>query len=686
MTPMGDLHTDARPREDRQRDVRFGLRGRTEEAFVVFERQVLVFPLLVVVLASTSLLFGGRCAAWQWWTAVSTVILGPVVWRDKWRAALEAAGFFILLLFALRCMIPPLVWDETECVDMPVYHLPMIQLLIEGWNPVSDPTAEGITAALGLDLWGMAPLHVEHQPKTLAVFSAVAHSFVKDPYALTFPGPFLLWLGVLLSAIRTTRGFPRLALCSALVFVLPMVDFRMFVDQSLAFASFGLLFAMRNALRERKCDWLALVVWTTWMTNLKLNGVLGAGVFLVLFAAAMIWKERREWKRWAGRFAAVAGTLALLGTLISWNPYGMAWRRFGHPLYPYRTIEADRFPVQDLTWDLDNGNGDFRSMGKAGRLAHAYLSPSATTAFYRWRTGRADFSPDCEWWSLTVFPDNRVRAGLWLAFAILLALPAGRLWAIGGLLLLALVPDRMAGYTRYQPWFSALGCMSVLFGAEWLQSRLRDKAVRLATAAVSAGLCLCAAVWCWERAPGVECKASETALVRNRIRPLFWGEPASRYHSSFAAPHFVARYNYLTCMQNHAILFMREAGRKGLTEVAPATDWIPSLKITVDWDERNWHPRSNLESVVDANPVSDGPADAPEKEELWIKTPFGYWAPVDRNVQNVIDFFGWDEPHEGETNGDLFKRQARTAFRVWTTIYPGEVWKRLTQNPSAIRP
>ena len=388
------------------------LRDSAWDALALFERQVLVFPLLVVVLSSAAFLFGGRCAAWQWWTAVAAVVLVPFARRGRWRESLVAAGFFAILLFALRCLVPPLTWDDTLCVDMPVYHLPMIQLLVEGWNPIADPTAKNITAALGLDLWGMAPLHIAFQPKTFAVFSAVAHSFVGDPFALTFPGPFLLWLGVLLAAIRTTRGFVRLALVSGIVCILPMVDFRMFVDQGLAFASCGLLLAMQDSLRQKKCDWLALAVWGAWMMNLKLNGVLGAFVFCAFFAVATIWKNRTEWKKWIARFAAFGCVLVALWGFVSWNPLVTSWRAYGYPLYPFKTVDAERFPVKDLTWDLGNGNDDYREMGKLGLLAHAYLSPKATIAFYRWKTGRADFEPDCEWWPLTVFPSDSVRAGI----------------------------------------------------------------------------------------------------------------------------------------------------------------------------------------------------------------------------------------------------------------------------------
>ena len=100
-----------------------------ESVLETFERQVLVFPLLVVLLACTSFLFDGRCAAWQWWTAGATVVLVPFSRRGHWRGALRAAGLFTFLMFAIRCLIPPLVWDSPAPSDMQSCHLPMIQLL-----------------------------------------------------------------------------------------------------------------------------------------------------------------------------------------------------------------------------------------------------------------------------------------------------------------------------------------------------------------------------------------------------------------------------------------------------------------------------------------------------------------------------------------------------------------------------
>ena len=550
----------------------------TGTALKTFARQVLVFPLLVVVLACTSFLFGGTCAAWQWWTAVAAVVAAPFLRKERWREAAGAAGMFAVLLVALKFVVPLFVWDSTERPDLPTCHLPMIQLLIEGWNPVADPMAEGITASLGLDPWGMAPLHVAFSAKVLAVFSAVAFAFVRDPYALTFPLLVFLWLGVLLAAARTFRGFARWALVAALVFVLPMVPWRMPVDQTMAFASCGLLLTMLDALRRKDCDWIALAVWGAWM-------------------------------------ATRAG-------LVSWNPLGTSWRTFGHPLYPYRTVDAERFPVQDLAWDLQNGNDDFRTMGKAGRFAHAYLSPRATVALYRCKLGRPDFEPECEWWNLEVFPDGRVRAALWLMFAVLLFLPAGRPFGIGGLLLLALVPDAMVGYTRYQPWLSALGCLAVALAAERAEARIDARLVRRLSVAVAATLVLAAAVRCGEWSRNAAVKAKETAMVCERIRPPFWGDPKARYEASFRARNFAARYNSLTCMENRTKLLVRQLGREGSTVVEPAENWRPFLKMNVDWDERNWH--------CDGKPADPPPEPVAqdEKVEWWDYSPFGYWVPA----------------------------------------------------------
>ncbi len=659
----------------------------TRTALETFARQVLVLPLLVVVLACASFLFGGTCAAWQWWTAVAAVTLVPFARRGQWRSALGAAGLFALLLFALRCLIPPFVWDDTTCPDMAVYHLPMVQLLIEGWNPVADPMAEGITASLGLDLWGMAPLHVAFLPKTAAVFSAVAYTFVRDPYALTFPLPLFLWLGVFLAGIRLFRGFARWAVAAAFVFVLPMVAWRMFADLALAFASCGLLFAIQDALRRKRCDWLALAVWTAWMMNLKLNGVLGAFVFCAVFAATAIWRNRTEWTKWIARFVAFGCVLVALWGLVSWNPLGTSWRAYGHPLYPFATVDAERFPAMDLTWDVKFGNADFLAMGKAGHFAHAYVSPRATVAFYRWYLNRPDFEPFGAWWSWCEFPSDSVRIALLAAVAILLILPAGRIWGLSGLVLLLSVPSEVIGFTRYQPWLSALGCLSIALAAEWIDAKAGGRLTRVLSGLVLVGLSVFLLVSVSRRFPMIEFKAVERRTIHSLVRTSFWAGP-TEFRKRFApfVRNFVPRYNYLTCKENYCRLLMKELGREGSTRIEPADGIarLVGLGPNRDWDEREWLPGFSksdgpTESNKDSTHRKDSEtAESPSAEtsnRSWTDAPFGYWVLVSPETAHFAEYYRRTDPDDSNTGWCSRLFPVRDILHAWFVTYPKEVWR-----------
>lgn len=89
--------------------------------------------------------------------------------------------------------------------DMLTCHLPMTRLLSEDWNPVLDSMCESTCGALGLRAWDMSYYHVVFSPKAVAVFNAVAFSFVRDPFAVSYPIIFLLGLAFLLKAIDSFR-------------------------------------------------------------------------------------------------------------------------------------------------------------------------------------------------------------------------------------------------------------------------------------------------------------------------------------------------------------------------------------------------------------------------------------------------------------------------------------------------
>lgn len=654
----------------------------------VFERQVLVFPLLVVFLACASFLFGGHCAAWQWWAAVGAVVGVPFLKRGGWRTALMAAGLFAGLLVTVKCFLPPVLWDNASFPDTRFYQLPMVQLLVEGWNPVVDPLAHGITAKLGLDLWGMAPVHVAFLSKTMAVFAAVAYRFVGDPTGLTVLGLAFLWLGVALQAMRLFHGVPRWVVLAALIWVLPMVPGGVFVDVSLAFAACGLLFSQVDALRQKQCDWLALSVWTIWMTNIKLNGMLAAVVFWIPFVATMLWLKRHEWPRLLPRFALFGFGMALALCIISWNPFITSWKAYGHPLYPFKTINADKWPVQDLTWDFRVANDDYHAMGKMGIWVREYVSPRLSEAYYRWKLEKDDFAPQRPWYPMETTP--QIRLAFWIVILLLLAHPRGRWIGVGGLLLTGIIPSDKIGYLRYQPWISSLGCLAVALSAEHAFQSLRQPWKSFVTWGLCSIFFGLGCHWLLAHARNVEFKATELSLDRERVRCRFFKngrQPSDRVDIN----DFSVNYNYLTAQENHCRLLMKELGRAGKTQVLSVEGWRPTKgwealarRPLWKWDQRQWfipEDERDCRCLEDlGTPWQEGnvwegfcnPAEA----EPWIMTPMKlYWVPLGDHTEHFIEYFTVAEPREGETRMGRAWRRAKYALKAWGMTYPKEVWR-----------
>ncbi len=664
------------------------------ETVALFERQILVFPLFVVLLACTSFLFGGRCAAWQWWTGVAAVVLVPFVRRAQWRSVLGASGLFALLLFALRYLLPPIFWDATECDDMSSCHLPMVQLLIEGWNPVDDPTTEAIVSSLGLDIWGMAPLHIAFMPKTLAVFSAVAYTFTGDPRALTFPLPAFLWLGVLLTALRLFHGFPKWALVSSLIGVLPLVAWQMPVDLSLAYASCGLLLTMQDALREKEADWLALTIWGAWMVLIKPNGAFAFLVFFLVFAVVSFRQKRMGRKQLATRLASCMAFLVVLTAIFLWNPLVTSWRTFGHPLYPLRTIDAERFPVKNLTWDFDVGNDDFKKMGKAGLFAHAYLSPRATIAYYRWKLKKPDFEPASIPWTHPEYPNFSVRAGLLVLFVVLLLLKRSRPWAIAGIFLVFLTPTRYMGFTRYMPWLSSLGCLAIALSSEWAEAKMDSRLANMLSSVFAMLVGLLAASWGWSHARDIECAAADIALVRQQIRPRFSVPQETVREGHPFEPNSSGRVDQLTYRDNQCRLLVKESGREPSTHVVSAEEWMSPDVLS--FLRRGGTTSEPLESATRLLAVAWGDRslwdnNCPEVTlarrkliwkwtEGWMQTPFGYYVPDDENALFLHEYYDEPEERAGYSSVKKFVIRSRKAFHAWFVTYPKEVWRRLSWN------
>lgn len=660
----------------------------------IFEWQVLIFPLLVVFLACSSFLFWGRCAAWQWWVAVVMVVGAPFLTRNGWKTATGALGLFTGLLLAIKCLLPPVLWDNATCVDMTVYHLPMAQLLIEGWNPVTDPLAEGIVSQLGLDMWGMAPTLVAFFSKTMAVFAAVAYKFVGNPTGLTIPGLTFLWLGLALQVTRQFHGLVRLSVLGALVWVLPIVFIQMFVDLSLAFASAGLLLTMANDLERRQFSWLHLGVWTIWMATIKLNALPAVAAFWLFFAGSIMWRERKNSLQWMVRLILLGTLVGLSALVVAWSPYGVSWQRYGHPLYPFLTADEERFPAQDPGWDIRVVNDDFRTMDQWGLWVYEYISPSLAKGYYRHKLGRPDFEPRRSLMESAHYLDSNWhwRLSLWILFAVLLIHPKGRIWGVAGLLLTGCVTWDKIGHHRYQPWFSALGCLAIALLAESATKRFSPKVERMLSCLFIVGLGLVGVSWLWHHARDVEFQAIERSLVREKIHCRFWSN--TREPSLGVTPDdFVPRYNYLTAMENQCRLLLKEMGRGEKTQILGAEGWTPlfadpalTRRPLWKWDERQWFSEEkdkdmrcieNLGMPWHGGNAWDGYGD-PNVAEPWAETPWHlYWVPWGDHTEHVWEYYRGAEPREGETWSSRMMRRLKFVAKAWFMTYPQEAWKRI---------
>lgn len=316
-------------------------------------------------------------------------------------------------------------------------------------------------------------------------------------------------------------------------------------------------------------------------------------------------------------------------------------------------------------------------------MAHAYLSPELTIAFYRWKLGRKDFLPVGVWWGWDEFPSARIRTGLWLMFVLLLLLPRGRLWGLGGLLLLVLVPKSMIGFTRYQPWLWSLGCLAAVLSAEWAERRLDTRLSRGLSIAIIVLLGATIIESGHRFSPRIECKARERDLIRERIRAPFWAVLIEyRKNCIPFVEHFVPRYNYLTCNENRVRLLVKEQECVNTTIVESADEIARALGWNENWDERNWSldtSSSKTASTEQVNTTSDLPTGSSPASDIhsseWTFAPFGYWVPVDGKASHVFVYY------------DLSKRQAtfdkdgaqkiKQSLHAWLSIYPREIWRRL---------
>ncbi len=253
------------------------------------------------------------------------------------------------------------------------------------------------------------------------------------------------------------------------------------------------------------------------------------------------------------------------------------------------------------------------------------------------------------------------------------------------MVLMVAVPAEVVGFTRYQPWFSALGCLAVALVAERVDARASGRLVRVLSLLVLAGLSVSALFAACRRFPQIEFKAVERRTVHSLVRTGFWPGPIEfrKYFAPFLR-NFVPRYNYLTCKENYCRLLMKELGRDGSTEIEPADGIVRLLGLDWDWDEREWLPGFSeadgpTESNEDSSRRNDsGTEESPSAEtsnRSWTDAPFGYWVLMSPETAHFAEYYRRTEPDDSNTGENGPRFPINDVLHAWFVTYPKEIWR-----------
>lgn len=425
-----------------------------------FRQQLLAFPVLVTVLVATTFLFGGRCAAWQWWAGFAlTVAFGFVSQgRAAWKTSLAFAGFLAIIWVVGGILINPGWSDSCAC------HQPAVRLLIEGWNPIAEATWPEVGRAFGLPADSVRPLHILFMPKGVWYFDAAAFFFLRNPENLLWAPMAFLGVSAMLTIWRSTREAGRwtaLAVC-LLAWALE-IPYHSTIDGVAALAATGLFFAMWSAGKSGRWDRVELAVYTFWMLIAKPSSLLHAFVFWAIFGAVTAWRCRAHWREGARKAVWPFAALALAFAVTSASPFATAWRDEGHPLYPRLTADPVRHPAVNLTADFFDRNADAAAMGHWGAYVNAFVSKSLAHWHYRRALERPNFCPHAVVWeqqigdSVKTGSPTSTRAKMTFVLSLVILMLCGgwpeRMIAVMVVAGTLALPTELLGYVRYTPWW-----------------------------------------------------------------------------------------------------------------------------------------------------------------------------------------------------------------------------------------
>ncbi len=457
------------------------------------ERKLWAFPVLVVLCAAVAFLFGGTCAAWQWYLPL-VVVAAWGQWRSAPRESAAATALFLLWIAVVWVLCGISVapgWFDEGC-----YHLPAVRMLVNGWNPLCTRAPEDLAALFGLSMDECRFWHIAYMARPVWIFNAVAYFFTRDVFHPMLPAMLFVFPAAVLKLWRTMGSrawWWKVAACGMLVCLTPGSMY--VVDAVVALAAVSLLLSFDEALSGKSPDWPVLALSSFWLMGAKGTGLVHGGIFWIIYFA-FAWRDKALFRR-SWLCAAVVAGLLVVGCA---SPYITSLIDHGHPFYPKCTFDEKNHPVHDITADfLSDRNADAKAMGYVGFAVNAYVCPALARAWYRLKTGRRDFCPHSAIWEH--YPSDTAgvsatrlihRTLLWVALAVLLLLKRHRATALMVVVGMLALPGPMLGYVRYIPWWQmpAILALMALTEARPSEPRVRRLGAFAAAVLLAAASCL----------------------------------------------------------------------------------------------------------------------------------------------------------------------------------------------------
>lgn len=285
------------------------------------------------LLAMLTFSAGGHLSPAQPWVAIGIVLLLPFTMKRVFPALaigqrlLAMAAFVISLATALCINIH---YSDVSC-DGQAYHGVAIMQLVEGWNPLTDPTRAECDFPERIVNFAKGSWYVSAQLCLLAGHCEAG----KASGLLLIAGTFLLTCYGLLR--HTAMGALKSSVLALLLAANPISinqALNYYVDGQLASLFAALVACSCLMLRERRVFLFAYAaILVAMLSNVKLTGLVYACAFGgMLGLMACLWRQFKLLPAIAGTY--LAGVLLTL-LVIGYNPYVTNYRQWHNPFYPY---------------------------------------------------------------------------------------------------------------------------------------------------------------------------------------------------------------------------------------------------------------------------------------------------------------------------------------------------------------